>query len=801
MDIETTLKSLTQEEKIQLVGGKNFWQTADFPEKGVRSLWLSDGPHGLRKEDIKHAKENGGHSVKATCFPPECTLACSWSEELVFKVGEAIAKECIANDVDVILGPGVNIKRSPLCGRNFEYYSEDPLLAGKLAAAMIRGAEQQGIGTSLKHFAVNNQETLRMSISAEVDERALHETYLKPFEIAVKEGRPSTVMCSYNRVNGTYASENATLLTDVLRTQWGFDGLVMSDWGAVSDRALGLQAGLDLEMPTSGDYHAQAIAEALQNKTLSQKALDDACRNVLHLLQKCNATPKGAPYAQKEHHALAVAALEQSAVLLKNEAAILPLKQAESIAFIGAMAGDKGRYQGAGSSIINPNEKVDFCKAFEKTTGSAPYFAAGYQMGTDKPDETLENAALTLAKNADKVVCFVGLTDIYETEGYDRDTLALPRNQLQLLQKLAQSNENLIVVLTAGSPVAMPFLQNTKALLYLALGGEGFGEAAYNLLFGIVNPSGKLADTWPVALEDTPCALHYPMGPRVVTYNESIYVGYRYYDKIEKEVLFPFGYGLSYTQFAYSELVLASNALSEGDALTVTFCVKNTGAVDGDEIVQLYVAHHNSAAHQPKRELKAFARVSLKAGEEKTVTLSVPYQALSFYAVPLSRFAVETGDYTVSIGASSRVRPLVASFIVAGETLEVPFAHSAAGAYGTFSQNDFSDFHFYEIHSRPAQDNTLPERGSYTMQTTLGQMQNVRFARQIAWVARKIAVSQLHFSTNKLVNQKVCAMSVRDLPFKNVGLNAAGALSQKTVQTLLDICNGDAKIIDLFRKK
>ena len=800
MDIEATLKSLTQAEKIQLVGGKDFWQTVDFPEKGVRSIWLSDGPHGLRKEDAKHVKENDGYSVKATCFPPECALACSWNEELIFEVGAAIAKECIANGVDVLLGPGVNIKRSPLCGRNFEYYSEDPLLAGKLGAAMIRGIEQQGIGSSLKHFAVNNQETQRMSISAEVDARALHEIYLKPFEIAVKEGNPSTVMCSYNRVNGTYSAENKMLLTDILRNQWGFDGLVMSDWGAVSNRAHGLEAGLDLEMPTAGNYHAQAISAALENKTLSQEALDEACRNVLRLVKKCHATPKGVAYEQKEHHALAVKALEQSAVLLKNEAEALPCRPSEKVVFIGAMAGQEGRYQGAGSSIINPNEKVDFCKAFETITGRIPEFATGYKLNTDQTDPKLENEALTLAQDAEKVVCFIGLTDIYETEGYDRDTLSLPVNQLRLLEKLAQCNENLIVVLIAGSPVAMPFLPKVKAVLYLALGGEGYGQAAYNLLFGIANPSGKIADTWPDALEDTPCAQHYPMGPRVVTYNESIYVGYRYYDKAQKNVLFPFGYGLSYTQFAYSNLSLSSNALSENDSLTVNFSVKNIGAVAGEEIVQLYVSHNNSAAHQPKKELKAFAKVVLKAGEEKSVTLSVPYERFGFYAVPLARFAVETGEYTVSVGASSRDCPLCANFIIAGETLHFPLAHSTHGAYGVFTQNAFRDDDFYEIHFRPKQDNTLPKRGQYTMQTTLGEMQDSVFARLIACAARKIAGSQLHFSTNKAVNKKVCTMSVRDLPFKNVGLNAAGVLSPKTVNTMLAICNGKATILDLFRK-
>ncbi|MEG1924534.1 MAG: glycoside hydrolase family 3 N-terminal domain-containing protein [Ruthenibacterium sp.] len=795
-DVEATLQSLTTAEKAMLVSGMDAWQTQKIEGK-AESIFMADGPHGLRKEDKKHAKQNGGFSVKATCFPPETTLACAWNPELVSAVGKAIAEECKANGVSVLLGPGANIKRSPLCGRNFEYYSEDPLLAGKLGAAMIRGIENEGVGASLKHFAVNNQETLRMSITAEVDPRALHEIYLRPFEIAVKEGKPSTVMCSYNRVNGVYSSENKELLTDILRKDWGFDGLVMSDWGAVSNRLSGLEAGLDLEMPYSGCFD-KAIRDAVESGALDETVLNRACRNVLKLIQKTQIESQNAAYDQAQHHALAVKALVQSAVLLKNDGA-LPLKRQERVAFIGAMAGADGRFQGCGSSIVNAQQKVDFKTAFTAHHVADFIYAPGYSLADDIVDENMESVAVQFARDAEKTVLFVGLTDIYETEGYDRQTLSLPQNQLHLMETLRAVTPHLIIVLTAGSPVEMPWLPQAKALLYLALGGEGFGEGAYQLLYGAASPSGKLADTWPCALADTPCAAHYPMGPCAVTYNESIYVGYRYYDKAAREVLFPFGYGLSYTHFAYSDLRLSAAVLEKDETLSATFTLSNSGSVAADEIVQLYVTHNGSAAHQPLQELKAFARVTLAAGESKEVTLCVPYAEFAFYAPHLSRFAVERGSYTVSIAANSRNRLLTAELQVAGENLAVPPKQSRLGAYGAFTDNTFDDAMFYSLHTRVPQHNEAVQKGAYTMHTTLGEMSASRFAQFVARIAAAIADKHLHFSTNEAVNKKVRACSVRELPFKNVAMNTFGAVNWKMGEAMLDVCNGQAGLKAVVR--
>ncbi|MEG1445949.1 MAG: glycoside hydrolase family 3 N-terminal domain-containing protein [Ruthenibacterium sp.] len=794
-DVEAVLQSLTLAEKAALVSGMDAWQTQNIEGK-VEPIFMADGPHGLRKEDKTHVKENGGNSVKATCFPPAATLACAWDTELTSAVGKAVAEECKANGVSVLLGPGVNIKRSPLCGRNFEYYSEDPLLAGKLGAAMIRGIESEGVGASLKHFAVNNQETYRMSISAEIDPRALHEIYLRPFEIAVKEGKPSTVMCSYNRVNGVYSSENKALLTDILREEWGFDGLVMSDWGAVSNRLSGLEAGLDLEMPYSGCFD-KAICAAVESGALKESVLDAACRNVLRLIAKTGAVTKDAAYDQPAHHALAVKALTESAVLLKNEDA-LPLARHEQVAFIGAMAGEDGRFQGCGSSIVNAQQKVNFKDAFMRHNVADFTYASGYRLDADVVDEKMEAVAVRFARDAAKTVLFVGLTDVYETEGYDRDTLSLPQNQLHLLEAISAVTPNLIVVLTAGSPVVMPWLPQAKALLYLALGGEGFGEGAYQLLYGEACPSGKLADTWPLALADTPCAAHYPMGPSAVTYSESIYVGYRYYDKAAQNVLFPFGFGLSYTRFAYGNLQLSTAMLAKGETLCATVTVSNIGNVDADEIVQLYITHSGSAAHQPVRELKAFTRVTLAAGASGEVKLEVPYEQFAFYVPHLARFAVERGSYTVSVGAHSRSEMLSVQVQISGENLGMPQEHSRLGAYGEFADNTFDDAMFYSVHARMPVLNEPVQKGAYTMRTTLGEMKQSYFARFVAYFAMSVAKKHVHFSTNAAVNEKVRECSVRELPFKNVALNTFGAISWPMGEAMLGVCNKEAKLKDVW---
>ena len=799
--IGTIIASLTLEEKASLASGKSFWETQDIPAKGVPSIWLADGPHGLRKEDRLHIRENGGHSVKATCFPTASALACAWSPALARRVGAAIGRECRAHGVAVVLGPGVNIKRSPLCGRNFEYYSEDPLLAGKLAAGFIRGAEGEGVGTSLKHFAVNNQETLRMSVSAEVDERALHELYLRPFEIAVKEGAPSTVMCSYNRINGVYASENRMLLTRILREQWGFDGLVMSDWGAVYRRPAGVAAGLDLEMPSSGGVTDREIVRAVRAGRLDEAALDALCARVLrlalaHAPQRKKAYPAPVHHVAAvrrmldRHHALAVRAARESAVLLKNEGRVLPLAPDAKVAVVGALAGRRCRYQGAGSSLINAHGRPDFLHALVRGGCRDAAYAPGYDPDSECVDAKLEEKALNAARGADTVLLFLGLTDLFETEGYDRAHMRLPFNQLHLLDRLAGAGKDVVVVLAGGSPVETPWLPRAKAVLYTALGGEGVGEAVFQLLYGRACPAGRLAETWPKRLEDTPAARHWPMGPDAVTYNESIYVGYRYYDKAHVDVRFPFGYGLSYTSFAYSGLTLSRKVLAPGKAIEVLFTVENTGAMAGVETAQVYVAHRNSAAHQPVRTLAGFARVALKPGERKTVCVTLPPSALEFYAVARHAFVVEAGRYEVSVGRHSRCLLLHAAFTARGETVALPPAHSAGGPYGSFADNTFPDAAFAAIHTRPLPRNQKPVRGEYTQTTVLGDMLDSRTGRALHALALCAARLGMHFSNNPAVNRRVCEMTVRDLPFKNLVLNTSGIIHYPAAEALLALANG-----------
>lgn len=803
--IQAIIAALTLEQKASLASGKSFWETQDIPAKGIPSVWLADGPHGLRKEDRLHVRENGGHSVKATCFPTASALACAWDPALTRRVGAAIAQECIAHGVAVVLGPGVNIKRSPLCGRNFEYYSEDPLLAGKLAAGFIRGVEENGVGACLKHFAVNNQETLRMSISAEVDERALHEIYLKPFEIAVKEGAPSTVMCSYNRINGTYASENKTLLTDILRDTWGFDGLVMSDWGAVYRRPQGVAAGLDLEMPSSGGATDREIVKAVRAGTLDEAALDALCARVLRLAfahadkrEKALAAPvhrvAEARRMLQKNHALAVRACRESAVLLKNQAGTLPLAPDANVAVVGALAGRRCRYQGAGSSLINAYGKPDFLHALVRHHHRHVTYAPGYDPDGARVDPHMEQQALDAARNADTVLLFLGLTDLFETEGYDRTHMRLPLNQTHLLDRLAAVNSNIIVILAGGSPIETPWIAKAKAVLYTALGGEGLGEAVYELVYGIACPAGRLAETWPRRCGDAPCARHWPMGPDAVTYNESIYVGYRYYDKAHVDVRFPFGYGLSYTTFTYSGLTLSQKTLAAGQSLDVTFTLTNTGRCAGIETAQIYVTHRGSAAHQPVRTLAGFARVALAPGERREVTVTLPPEVFAFYDVSRHTFVVEAGQYDIAVGRHSRCLPLRASFTACGERVSLPPAHSATGPYGAFTDNAFPDEAFAAIHSRPLPDNCTPQRGAYTQTTVLGDMLASRTGRVLHTLALCAARACMHFSTNPIVNRRVCTMSVHDLPFKNLVLNSSGVINYPAADALLALANGTGSL-------
>nr|WP_301291485.1 glycoside hydrolase family 3 C-terminal domain-containing protein [Paenibacillus xylanexedens] len=647
---------MTLEEKAGMCSGLDFWHLKGVERLGIPSIMVTDGPHGLRKQDGSADHLGLTSSVPATCFPSAAGLASSWDKELARQVGVALGEECQAEDVAVLLGPGVNIKRSPLGGRNFEYFSEDPLLSTQMATGHIQGVQSQGVGTSLKHFAVNNQEERRMSIDAVVDERTLREIYLASFEGAVKDGQPWTVMCSYNKVNGTYAGENEWLLTDILKDEWGHEGLVVSDWGAVNERADALAAGLELEMPTSGGIGERKVIDAVESGQLPLDKLDRAVERLLTLIfNAVDQKQDGATYNKDEHHQLARKVAAESMVLLKNEEGILPLGREGDVAIIGAFA-RKPRFQGGGSSHINPTKVDDIVEEMTQVAGESVTFsyASGYRIEADDVDETLMHEAVQAAQSADTAVVFVGLPDRYESEGYDRAHLRLPDNHIRLIEEIAKVQSRVVVVLSNGSPVEMPWLPQVQAVLEAYLGGQAVGGAIADLLYGEVNPSGKLAETFPAKLSHNPSYLNFPGEGDRVDYREGIFVGYRYYDKKELEPLFPFGYGLSYTTFEYADLKVDRTELTDQDEVNVQVRVTNTGDRAGKEIVQLYVSDVESTVIRPVRELKGFAKVALEPGESKVVSFTLNKRSFAYYNVDMKDWHVETGEFEIQVGSSSR---------------------------------------------------------------------------------------------------------------------------------------------------
>ncbi len=654
------ISKLTLEQKAGFCSGKDNWHLRSVEEAGLPEIMMTDGPHGLRKQPKKGDRGGIGGSIPATCFLPACTTAASWDTAMLYRMGQALGEEAFQERVSIVLGPGVNIKRNPLCGRNFEYFSEDPYLAGKLAANFIKGVQSTGTGTCIKHFAANNQETRRQSVDAVVDERTLREIYLTAFEIAVKEAKPWAVMNAYNKLNGTYCSENKYLLTDILRNEWGFDGAVMTDWGAENNRVKGLKAGGNLEMPSSGGVNDKKIIQAIEKGKLEESELDESIDKVIDLILKSKHNlSKTHKYDKMKHHQLVRIMAANSMVLLKNENNILPLKKGDKVAIIGEMA-KKPRFQGAGSSFIEPTKLDSVYDIYREEYGYEPKYAKGYKSDTDEVDEELEAAAVELAaKDKDrKIIMFVGLTDLYESEAFDREHMRMPANQLSLIEKVSEVNDNVIIVLSCGSPVEMPFEKNVRGILCSYLGGQAGAGAILDILYGKVNPSGKLPETFPRKYEDVPSAKYFPEGPKTVEYREGIYVGYRYYDTAGVPVLYPFGYGLSYTTFEFSDLKLSSENIRDDDTLTVTFKVKNTGNMDGAEVCQLYVGANENKIFRAKKELRAFTKIYLKAGEEITVAFTLGKREFSYYNIRTKSFEAETGRYTVYVGNSLVDLPL-----------------------------------------------------------------------------------------------------------------------------------------------
>ncbi|XID94528.1 glycoside hydrolase family 3 C-terminal domain-containing protein [Paenibacillaceae bacterium WGS1546] len=654
-DIEALIAQMTLEEKAGLCSGRDFWHLKGIERLGIPSIMVTDGPHGLRKQ--KGSSDHLGimDSVPATCFPSAAGLASSWDRDLIRQVGAALGEECQAEEVAILLGPGANIKRSPLCGRNFEYFSEDPYLSSEMAASHIQGVQSQGVGTSLKHFAANNQEHRRMSVDAVVDERTLREIYLASFEGAVKKGRPWTVMSAYNKVNGTYASENRRLLTDILKEEWGHEGFVVSDWGAVDLRDQALSAGLELEMPSSGGNGEQRIIDAVRDGRLSEESLDNAVARILRIIRMSVDRKKtNAAYDPDAHHRFARKAASESMVLLKNDRGLLPLRRGSKIAVIGEFA-KTPRYQGGGSSHIVPTRLDEPLSEIGKLGGNSTSvrYAQGYRLDEDRSDGNLLQEALQTAEWADIAVVFAGLPDRYESEGYDRAHLSLPANQNELIEALIGRQRNVAVVLMNGSAVEMPWADRVPAILEAYLGGQAAGGAIADLLFGDANPCGKLAETFPRKLSDNPSYLVFPGERDRAEYREGIFVGYRYYDTKQVKPLFPFGHGLSYTQFRYSDLTVDRKEMLDTDVLHATFKVTNTGTRAGKETVQVYVADRESAVIRPAKELKQFAKVDLQPGEQRVVSFRLDKRAFAYYNADIGDWHVESGEFDILVGSSS----------------------------------------------------------------------------------------------------------------------------------------------------
>lgn len=647
-NIPELVAQMTLEEKAGMCSGRDFWHLKSVERLGIPRVMVTDGPHGLRKQSDKADHLGINDSVQAVCFPAGCASASSFDEDLLENLGRALGRECRAENVAVLLGPAVNVKRSPLCGRNFEYYSEDPYLAGKLAAAQIRGVQSWQVGTSIKHFAANNQEFRRMSSSSNMDERTLREIYLPAFEEAVKAAQPWTVMCSYNKLNGVYASENPYLLTDILRGDWGFEGFVVSDWGAVSDRVAGVAAGLELEMPASGGVNDAKIVAAVKDGTLDEAVLDKAVARILNIIFRyADAEVPAAEFDREADHALAAGFEKECAVLLKNDG-LLPLARTQKVAYIGEFA-KTPRYQGGGSSHINSTRVPG---ALECAGGAA--YAEGFPADRDEADEAKFAQAVAAARAAEVAVVFAGLPDSFESEGYDRTHMRLPACQDELIRRVCAAQKNTVVVLHCGAPVECPWADEAAAVLCMYLGGEGVGEAADALLYGEANPCGRLPESWPLRLEDNPSYLNFADDPNAVNYAEGVYVGYRYYDKKKMPVRWAFGHGESYTAFEYSAPRLSAASFTEGETVRLEVDVTNVGAVAGREVVQLYVADATGTPGRPEKELKGFAKVSLEPGETKTVAFALDKRSLAWYDPEMKDWYAATGSYRLLTAHSSR---------------------------------------------------------------------------------------------------------------------------------------------------
>ena len=784
------ISKLTLKEKASLLSGLYNWTNKPVKRDDidVPTVLMTDGPHGLRKEkgaDSGQKVNIMGESEPATCFPPAVTLASSWDVNVVAEVAKAIGEEAVDQNVSTVLGPGTNIKRSPLCGRNFEYFSEDPYLAGQLATNYILGMKSVGVGSSLKHFCANNQEYGRMAISSVVDERTLREIYLPAFEAAVKNAQPQQIMCSYNRLNGVFLSENKRLLSDILRDEWGFEGLVVSDWGAVNERVDGVKAGLDLQMPGSGGIHDYLIVKAVQDGDLSEEDVDKCVVRVLDYIFDCiEKKPASKPVCDYDrHHEIAVKAGEAGAVLLKNNG-ILPLSKDKKVALIGKMA-EVSRYQGSGSSRINTRKLYNVLDVFKKEGVDFEY-AAGYSVLNDGMDDKALQYALQIAKDKDVVVVVMGLTDVYESEGFDRSHMSIPDGQTKLLAELSRVNKNIVVVLEGGSPIETYWAEDVSAILNTYLLGEGVGEATFNLLYGRANPSGKLAETYPVAIDDVLSTKYFPMGPNATEYREGIYVGYRQYEAMEKPVAFPFGFGLSYTTFEYSDLSIA-DSYTEGEKLKVRFTIKNTGKVKGAEVAQVYVGQIDSPVFKAVKELKGFVKVELDVGESKEVEVELDSRSFAFYNVEINDWHVLSGDYVISVGASSQDIRLKQTVKVTSlnPDAKLPSKEGLDVYYNIKGVTEIDQESFATLYGGELIDNTPAKVGTFHINTTFGELDVTALGRFILRMVKLVS----KIIAKDAANQNMIVKSAALMPLRCICAFTGGMCSFRSVDGLIDVFN------------
>lgn len=775
---------MTLQEKARFASGKNFWHLEASDRHDLPGVMVTDGPHGLRKQNASSDHIGLNISVPATCFPTACALACSWDSDLLQTVGAAIGEECVAEQVTVLLGPGVNIKRHPYCGRNFEYFSEDPYLTGKMAAALIKGVQAKGVGTSIKHYAVNNQEQGRMILDAIVDERTLREIYLRGFEIAIKESQPWTVMCAYNRVNGTYCSDHSYLLNEILRDEWGFEGLVVTDWGATNDRVQGIRAGLDLEMPGSGGINDLLIENAVTSGDLSEAALDRViARNVsVSLLGKDLAAISG-DANHDAHHSLARHTAAECAVLLKNEDSFLPLRSDQSIALIGAFA-EAPRYQGTGSSQVNPTHLDKAIDTFKSNADHIEY-CPGYDPKRSDQDSALLTEATRLAQRCDVAVVFVGLPPIYESEGFDRVQFDLPIQHTKLVDAVCEANPNTVVVLSNGSAIAMPWVTKPKAILEGYLAGQAGGSAIAEVLLGLREPGGRLAETFPVKIADVAADKYFPGDSRQVQYREGLYVGYRYFDSARREVLFPFGHGLSYTNIELIDISLSNDNWSTEDAdLQVSITARNLGARAGSEVIQVYVHDPEASVYRPEQELRAFTKVHLAAGEAVTLEIPLARDAFSFYDATQAQWVVESGDFAVRVGRSSRdiVATLDMSVLSTDTVAPSDAAPNLAGKLVTSDDDSFARMLGYPV---PKTEAIRP----FHLNSSIQEIRSSLVGAQIAKKITAAFTANMGGESNDETLKKMFEEMANNMPLRSLALFSRGRTSYADLEQMLALLN------------